>query len=63
MRVPPMVADKPLAGAIRSAVGPASATILVVGRARLAASLARAGHAVTRGLPGDGGAGLDTEPV
>jgi len=47
MHAPPLVLDKPLNKAIRSALGDDSLHVLVVGSARLAAALAKGGHRVT----------------
>lgn len=48
---PPMVLDKPLAKAVRSALGDDPVSVLVVGSARLATALTKAGHAVTLDAP------------
>jgi SAM-dependent methyltransferase len=58
MSAPPLILDKPLNRAVLSAVGDDAVTALVVGSKRLAATLAKAGHAVTLwqtgGQPGGG---------
>jgi len=47
MSAPPLLLDKPLTKAVRAALGTEPVNALVVGSPRLAASLAKAGHAVT----------------
>jgi len=55
MSAPPLVLDKTLNKAVRSALGDEPATVLVVGSARLAASLSKGGHAVTLRRKGEAG--------
>jgi hypothetical protein len=47
MSAPPLIFDMPLGRAVRSALGDEPAHVLVVGSTRLAATLSKAGHAVT----------------
>ncbi len=62
MRTPPLITDKPLGSAVRSAIGDEPVNVLVVGSARLAAALTKAGHNV-RQWPGEKIASLFHAPA